>query len=265
MITLETLEVTSFNFGQRTLNWTVESTTESISDYELNIYRAEFYPQGDVLDQMVLVASGITAESYDWTDYTISGYEYSQHREFYYAAVPTNESTSVQGDYVGPSTVIAQADFIADFVKLEQGIGFRLTGQPLAVLKKKTFGTYCTCYDSTLGRQTESNCEDCYDTGFDGGYYDSIIVSGILNAYPKRQMIMDWGVWEPGDAMMTLQSYPVISPDDVLVDRVNKRWKIITVNPTNKSMSLIIQNCQIRLIPKSDAIYQFTIPDLSGY
>lgn len=266
MIVITELEITSFTFDERTLNWEIESTTEAINDYELDIYRAEFNPQEDVLTNMVLIASGINAEDYDYTDSGISGLEFHQHREFYYAVVPINEMTGEEGDYAGPETVITTDDRWTRVIKLEQNLGFRHTARPLFILKKKTFGTFCSeCYDETAGRQSKSHCSDCYDTGFTGGYYSSIMVSGIVNASVKRQQQMEWGQWQPEDAMVTLEAYPVMKPDDVIIDRLNRRWTVIDVRPTMKALSLIIQNCHIRILPKDDIVYEIWVPNLRDY
>jgi len=243
----------------------VESTTESIGNYSLLVYRSEFLPQNNIVANMTLIASGVTAQSYDWTDVTVTGYEYDQHRELYYAVVPRHETTGTEGEVSGPVTVITTPDKWTRYVKLEQAIGFRLTGESLVVLKKKTFGTFCEFYDQTMGKHETNNCATCYDTGFTGGYYDAIIVSGIVNAAPKKQLQMDWGEWQPMDAMVTFEAYPVIQPKDVLVDRLNRRWTVINVRPTMKGLSLIIQNVHIRLLPKEDIMYKFTVVDLRDY
>ena len=53
-----------------------------------------------------------------------------------------------------------------------------------------------------------------------------------------------------------------MKPDDVVIDFENKRWVVITVNPTQKGYYTLAQNCQIRLMSKNDVIYKFEIPDL---
>jgi len=213
---------------------------------------------------MTLIASGVNAEDYDYID-TVSGYEYNIHREFYYALEPVYETDSSTGTYIGPTTVAVIPDKFAKAARRHQNVGFRLTGKPVAILKKRTFGTFCSCFDSTLGRRTQTNCADCYDTSFDGGYFNYIIVSGIISSPPRKQMLLEWGSWQPMDAMITLESYPVVAPDDIVVDRLNRRWKIIEVKLTSKALAIVTQNAHIRMIPKDDIIYSFTVPDLSDY
>jgi hypothetical protein len=213
---------------------------------------------------MTLVASGINAEDYYYMD-TISGYEFDLHREFYYALEPIEESTLIAGDYIGPTTVSVLPDKYAKTARRCQSIGFKFTAKPVVILKKRTFGTFCSLYDTTLGRHTTSHCEECYDSGFKDGYFPSIVVSGIFNAVPKRMTQLDWGSWDPMDAILTLEHYPVVAPDDVVVDRLNRRWKIINIRPVQKALAIITQNCQVRVIPKDDPVYKITIPDLSNY
>ena len=264
MIVLQDLEITNFSFNQRALTWTIESTSEALTDYELNVYRAEYKPQDDILANMTLVASGINAEDYSYIN-SISGYELDLHREFYYALEPVVETTGVTGDFIGPTTVSVVADGITRVARRDLNVGIRLTGKPVAILKKRTFGTFCTCYDPTLGRPSQSDCSDCYDTGFDGGYFGAMVNSGIITSPTKAQMLREWGVWNPENAVITLEQFPVISPEDVIVDRVGRRWTVLDIKPTTKALALIAQNCLIRILPKDDVMYSFTIPDLSEY
>jgi len=265
MILLDGIEITNFTVDEWIVNWTIESTTEDITTYELNLYRSEHSPQNDVTTNMTLVASGIAAEDYAYTN-TISGYQYSQHRQFYYAAEPVLESTQATGTVIGPETVIAVPDFVTKAARRHQSAGFRMTGQPVSVLKKRTFGTFCTnCFDSTTGRKTQTNCLTCYDTSFEGGYFGEIIVSGIMNPAPKRQMLTDWGAWQPMDAIVTLEQYPVVVPNDIIVDRLNRRWAVIEMRPTQKGLSLITQKVQVRVVPKNDIIYDVPVSDLRDY
>jgi hypothetical protein len=58
---------------------------------------------------------------------------------------------------------------------------------------------------------------------------------------------------------MDILNYPVLEPDDVVVDRLNKRYKVRQVANYEKGQSLISQRCVISLQEKSNEIYNIEI------
>lgn len=97
-------------------------------------------------------------------------------------------------------------------------------GVPVTYYRKKTTGAHCpVCWDDMLERATKGDCENCYGTGIDGGYYAGILTyisfqldqvtlkrTGLIDL--KENMVAGW-----------LTNYPRIKPGDVLVRADNKK------------------------------------------
>ena len=258
MITITGLTVKGFTFGQRLLTWTIESTTDPISSYELKVYRSEYHYAPNSISNMELVNEHVSADSYSWIDYTVSGLEYDQYRTLYYTVVPRLTGTGDEGTPYGPATLDVVQDKWARNIGRQQAVGIRLTGQPVTILKKKTFGTFCENYDETLGRHTTGHCNICYDTGFTGGYFP-ISVSGIIDTSGNKNIQTEWGQWQPNDGQLIIMNYPELAPDDVIVDNLAKRWTVVEARGTEKGMYLIMQRAQVRILPKDDIVYEFPL------
>lgn len=96
-------------------------------------------------------------------------------------------------------------------------------GVPVIYYRKKTTGMHCpVCWDDMLERSTKADCESCYGTGIDGGYYDGIntYISFELDQRTlKRTGLIDLkqnvvGAW--------LTNYPKIKPGDIIIRTDNK-------------------------------------------
>lgn len=60
-------------------------------------------------------------------------------------------------------------------IKKEMLLLRKRSGQDGVLLKRKTFGLPCPkCLDPATGEPTNSHCDVCFGTGFDGGYYAPI-------------------------------------------------------------------------------------------
>jgi len=264
MIALDELLIRSYEPGVMNLHWTLENTDEDSSVYTVNIYRGFWAAHSGIIDEFDLVSSGvISADDYGWTDTTISGYEYDQWQELYYALSFTDGSNT--GDICNPVKQASYGDIYSDAIIRTEDIAFRLTGRPCAIFKKKTSGTRCPDYDVTIGRHQTANCSTCYDTGYQGGYYTPIIRTCMINPTPKRQAQLQWGEWQITDAILTSPPWPDVEPGDVVVSYDNKRYEILEVRPTQKGLVTVINNSRMEIIPKGDIRYRLSVPDLVEY
>lgn len=55
-------------------------------------------------------------------------------------------------------------------------------------------------------------------------------------------------------------NYPILNPDDVVIDPDRKRWKVQQVLTEKFQNYLISQRARLTLQPKSDQIYTINIP-----
>lgn len=72
MLSITSLTVTTYDADKLTVTWAFKPTSESLSDYTLDIYRSET-PGNGGLSEYALVGSGISAVSYSYDDTSVSG------------------------------------------------------------------------------------------------------------------------------------------------------------------------------------------------
>ena len=187
MLTLESLDITSYDVNKLTLTWAYEDTPEALSGYNLSVYRSE-NPGVSGLLGFDLVESGIAATTYVYEDYGVSGI-FDPLRTWFYKIKFTELSSLTES--VQPVTPAYRKGTTADLAALEivrrKNIALdRYSGRDFFVIKKRTYGTHCpTCWDSTLQRITIDNCPDCYGTGWTDGYFKAIYLKGMLSIAKK--------------------------------------------------------------------------------
>lgn len=260
MLAFDSISVSSYDLSNFTVSWELAFTVETVSGYGANIYRSD-NPEFDAEDS-ALVISGLALQLYDYyTDYTISGLDNSQWSYRNYFLEIENLSTHVKSAMYGPYKAETERDLTAKNIIADKNIGLRSKygGKPLLLLKRKTNGGRCSCFDDTLGKQSEENCSECYDTSWQGGYWTPIQFQGMINAAPNRTQITEWGLWETSDVILLTTNFPKLSPRDVIVDKNNRRWLIVQVRPIERGLYIITQQAQLRLINKSDVIYSFSV------
>lgn len=106
-------------------------------------------------------------------------------------------------------------------------------GTPVAVFKRKTQGTSCSCWDPDKQRTKTSNCTECYGTHIDGGFYEPILVWANLTPPAKMVQLPQWGEMEPNEARIFFSNYPELNPKDVIF--VQPRMTFYTVEKVEVS------------------------------
>ena len=261
MLYLDSLTATSFSNNEITLTWEWETTTDILSNYTLDILRAE----GPVTEsEYDLIGSGISSEDYSYTDTTISGYLLHKWRDIYYR-LRIEDTTSTGSVYTlsDPVSLSVAPDVYAQEIIRDKNTGVNRYGRDLAILKRRTFGTRCTnCWDPTLGRRTIEDCLTCYDTGWIGGFFDPIVVKGVISPVTEESQITAFGQWQTGNSLLTMTNYPPLVTRDVIVDETNRRFRIEQVVPTEFKMALLAQRARISYIDKDDVVYRYPITEL---
>lgn len=261
MIKIE-LSVITTDVLSRTITWTIEPTSESLSNYVLDVYKSELNTLNSGLYDIVISGLDLSNTFY-YTD-NISGYHTYAHREYWYLGKIRNTSTDGYS-YTNQATLSTLPDNISKMILRQKNWGLqnRFGGEKFVLLKRKTFGDTCpNCYDAYTQRRTLDQCEVCFDTTISGGYYSPITVQGMMNASPKRSQMVLWGDFRPGDAVIYTTSYPHVQPKDIFVDQTNRRWEIIQVRTVEKGQFIIEQASQARRLLYDDIVYQFNV---SGY
>jgi len=253
MLNLRTLRVESFDLDSMTLTWEWSATSELVAGYGVDIYRS-ISPSGI----WECIASGINADLYSYTDVTVSGI-YNTWNDWYYRFRVYSGQTEYYTSY---DYFRAERDQQAKYMIREKMRGMSLYASSFWVLKRRSSGTQCTsCWDPILFRPSPKKyCLTCYDTGFFGGYHNPIAVWGVVNPQPKRHQITAFGEFHPGDNLITFGNYPRIAPRDIIIDSLNKRWRVVNpVIPTEKKRYLIAQQCRVEQVDLGDVVYKYLI------
>ncbi len=261
MVTIDQITVSSYDLTSLLVSWEFYETWESLDPYVLSIYRGKT-PQWSE-SEFELIASGIDAGSVtSYEDTTVSGYLTYKWNDFYYTVVPIKEVTGEVGEVPLPKRFEYAIDLQAKEILRRKNIALRSRygGKPVQILKRKKSGSHCpACWNETLQRRTAERCITCYDTGWTGGYWSPITVQASIGAAPKRTLIELFGEWEPQDTFLRLGAYPIIAPQDVVVDEQNRRWRVIDISPLEKGQYILTQQCRLTRLNATDVIYEYVI------
>lgn len=104
----------------------------------------------------------------------------------------------------------------------------KYNGVDVAILKRRHYGERCsTCFDRASGMIMLSRCDECYGTGWEGGFYPSIksvarFVEGTLNTQKDRS-----GNTEIRQSQLELLDFPRLEKDDIIVELDSgRRWVV---------------------------------------
>lgn len=255
LLTLETLQQVDSSIR---VSWKFESSIEDFNLYRLSLLQAQA-PESD-LSLYETVASGINPDTTSYyEDASLSGIT-DKFIDIYYRVVVSG--LSGQGVKVSdPYGLMLEEDKYAREIERRRALVFDLhSGQTFYICKRKSYGTVCpTCVDTTLQRTTTSSCTTCYGTGYVNGYYTPIPARGQLNERPTRSMHQLFSDWQDQDAVFYNQASPPINPKDVIVDKLYRRWLVLSTGASQKSVHTIGQISQLRQIERADIIYQLPV------
>ena len=261
MIVLTSLSVTSFDLRYLQLAWSIETTSENIDNYALDIYRSES-PGVSGLESYNILASGIPASDYDYLDYTVSGLS-NPNRTWFYKFNVINIVTGATE--IQPTVPLYRKGQSTSYVTKEilRRKNLSLTkksGTTFYLVKKRNSGTRCSrCWDSILQRAGNGTCPVCYGTGFLLGYYTPIEFKATSTTSPKYNQVMMFGEWKPSDKLLYTTMYPPITPRDFIVDDSNNRWIVLQCRFIQQLGFNIEQIVQTSLILPDDVIYNVSI------
>jgi len=262
MVTIDKITVRSHDLTSLTVSWTFEETWESLDPYYVNIYRSANDPQYSSGNFELLVSGLDPSAVNEYEDTSVSGYLTYKWHDFYYTVVPFKVTTGVSGVAGTPARLETSMDLKAKEIIRRKTIALRndFGGKTFLLLKRKKTGTRCSvCWDTVLQRRTTENCKTCYDTGWVGGYWAPIQMQGSIGAAPRATLINLFGEWEQQDTFLRMGSKPVLSPQDIIVDEQNRRWRVIESRPTEKGQYIIQQQVRLKRIDNTDIILEYPI------
>jgi hypothetical protein len=252
MIKVDSIKIMdSFSLDYVLINFTIEDTTEDVNGYSFNIYRSN-----DEEDGYELISTDVI--DFSFIDYNVN--LYNNAIKFYYKVEVVNRLTGeklmseIRSEYKGRQRDNTAQAIIENYnIYLNNVLGV----DDVYLLKKKRFGTYCSCYDDIRGRSNNSKCHLCYSTKYAGGYFaPKVMKVSVVNSPGKAET---FDITETSEQTAPIQmwtaNYPLIQIGDVIVDSNNDRYVVAGWQPTYKNYMLIRQTIDLQKLPKSDVTY----------
>jgi hypothetical protein len=260
MIELINTYIDTFSVDQLNIHWEVQNTGEVISDYHLDLYRAE--TSADI-SEFEYIASGIDPSLGLYEDNNLQKMGYSLNRKIYYYIKVIHNTTGVNKNF-GPYTMQTVPDYAALEIIRRKNVllnNKRYSARTFKILKRRTWGDYCSrCFDPITQRVQDANCQTCYGTGIEGGYFQPMEIRGFRSQKSFRQLLNLFGKFEDNEVSFVLQGYPILTINDVLVDELNDRYKILDpVRHTEKGLYILEQQIRAEIINKTNIIYKVPV------
>ena len=225
-------------------------TKEDLNDYTFNLYRSESGIDSDYH----LVLSNVPFEV---EDFSVNLYD-ENIKYFYKIQVVDKDGNKTMSDET--ATMFIQnpdkwGTAIADITKMY--LHNVVKNDTMYLLKKKRFGTICSCWDD-IRRIQLPDCPHCYGTKYAGGYFNPIPIEVNYSGPSTYNQLFEpfniEGEQESGKQLWT-SNYPVIQAEDILVDKWNNRYIVTSVTPTMKDFFLIRQIVTIQKKAKTNIVY----------
>ncbi len=142
----------------------------------------------------------------------------------------------------------------------------RLSGDPVAYLKKKHYGVRCQepgCADDVHNISfLASACRECYGTSWEGGYHTPIHSYGIVEKRTTNVQDTEQGKLSMGSANIIAPAVPAMEVGDIIIetDR-NVRWKVINVDDRFLFKKGVMQHLSCALIGRTDIEQLISLED----
>lgn len=247
MITVNEFKVIMVEVEALRLYWTIEPTSEDISEYDFSVLRS-----GSESGPWQLLASGLQFQYIDW-----EANNYSSDRIYWYTIRVTHKTSKKFQDF-GPQYNSFQTDPVGLELIRKKNVYLKTqTGLPAFLFKKKTFGQYCpSCFDMIKQRVSKTNCEVCFGTGFAGGYWKPIelyVNKAIPDSITKSIGFNKTG----GNSVVEASSHPIISAGDfILFPQVGTRHRVVSITAHTRMGDVISQYVNLTEINRSDIEYR---------
>lgn len=265
MLTLKSLTIKRNIPDSMDLVWVFEDTLEDLSDYVIDVYRSEAHSAD--LTEYEKVGEAIATDLFFFEDVSLKNLQHGT-RTWYYKLNIKNTSTEVES--LQPSEPAYVNDVAPNLkyskiLKIKQlGLKSKYAGREFHLLKRRTWGQRCdVSWDPVLFHKNSDICEDCncWGTGWREGYFKPIAIRGQINAAPKIHDITPWGTFFPSDAILYILNKPPLTPQDIIVDNNNVRYRIERVRSIELLGVPIEQQAQLSRIHPDDEIYEYKIED----
>lgn len=251
--------VRSFSLDFLEVTWEIENTTLDPHDFQMELFRSES-PHGP----WDLVA-GPFEDRYRFIDNRVNLLH--RYRQLYYRIKSTEKADTTNEVYSDAFTFHAAPDLIAEEVqRLERLLWEEFAGRRCFVFPVRTFGQHCPhCFDGPskgkghTSQRKRSHCLTCYGTGFARGYFDPIEIFVQIDPNSKSVQRIPITERQQSDTTARLPNFPLLKPDDIIVEAENRRWRVVKITPTERLRAIVRQELVLHELIKGDIEFQLPI------
>ena len=252
MLEVKDITVRGFDLDWALIEWTVgDFDGSSVTRYQFSIERSES-PYGPFT-----TIGGPFTDIYAFRD--VSPALLHHWRTLYYR-IKVLDTLSADTQVFGPSAQIPEPSLPALEARRLLGIRYRQhQGRLCWAFPIRTFGPRCFCWDKVSRQRTRSNCVDCFDTGFLGGYLAPVEAYVQIITSEKVETETLYRREQPLNVSARLPSFPPIKPGDILVEAENFRWRVAVDKDKEINRSSFEQSLVLHKVPKGDVNYKLPI------
>jgi hypothetical protein len=261
MLQVTNLIVRSLNLDHLDVFWEIAAVPGPRADGDMHeIFNYEFYVlrAGDSPLGPYEAVGGPFLDTYQFRDVRVSLLH--KWREYFYKLKVVDRRSGEIFESEPVSHRAPPPDLIAaEIIRNEDLLLREFVGRRCWLFSKRTFGPRCTCFDVTLNRMMRSGHLPCFGTGYLGGYMSPVEVFLQIDPSPKQTQHSPFQEVQPGDTTARMISYPPVSPQDILVETENRRWRVMAVSGTQRLRATVRQELTIHEIPRGDVEYNLPI------
>lgn len=195
-----------------------------------------------------------------FVDYDVNLFD--ENVRYYYKVTGFIDGNKVSED--GPATLEYNSrDNVANKVIQESKVVLRMMNNPpVYFLLKRRVGYPCSeCWNPITKRVSYANCPVCNGTGIMDGYHAPIPsrVSQDVSQLTMASGELDSDRVRLSQIRAWTTNTPLLYPEDILVDMLNQRYKIVNVARRTRSQSIIRQIIDLVPLDKGHPCYQVEV------
>jgi hypothetical protein len=185
----------------------------------------------------------------------------SLHRRVYYRVTATINGQNVSAIRDNRDNLPLKLAALRRKMQRDIRVGFKFSGVPFAVLKRKHWGIRCKeCFDPITKRVTKSKCTSCYGTGFEGGYFDPVRITGRIGVDNVQTQIENHGKVDINQKHLTILDYPILEEADIVINlRQNDRYLVRGITQTELQTVPVHQRAILSELERDSIEYRFPI------
>jgi len=252
VIEVTEFKVLSLDIDHLDLSWTIAPTNEDLGLYSVTIERSEA-----ISGPWETIISGIR-DVVSFRDNRIRSF--NEARKYFYRLTYVHSEMGDSRTF-GPEWL--RTEPCLEALELARLFGLKLqefVGRKGWVFRRRNTGQRCGCVDPLLDRRKDSNCRDCWGTGWIGGYYVPVEAFIKIEDTPTTLQGRNEGDRVVKNTPAQLATYPPVNPRDLIVDNENRRWRVHTVFLPTRLGSPVRQDLKLHKIPETSMEYKIDLP-----